>query len=256
MEKTKTLFLLGGYDLEMLTIRDILETNHYIFLDHHLTWSNARLSLYQKNIDFFWAKEPTGTIFGIELENDIALQSDNYHTIDHHNERSDFPSALEQILSICHMPMNRTYQLVAANDKGYIPGMLAIGATPEEINTTRTADRKAQGVTDEDEQLAEKAINKQLKKIGNLTIVKTECSHFSPICDRLYPYQSLLIYNDKEWNYYGNQVQTIKERFLKEYQKGNIFYGGGKNGFIGSKRGVYSKEEIKEFINNITYELT
>lgn len=35
-DKRKTLFLLGGHDLEMCTIREILAFHHYLYVD--LSW--------------------------------------------------------------------------------------------------------------------------------------------------------------------------------------------------------------------------
>lgn len=254
INKKDTLFLLGGHDLEMCTIRNILGQQGYRYSDHHLGWENALLSSYRKEMEAFWEQIPNGTIWGIELTNDIPLSDTRYHTIDHHNEGSDQPCALEQILSLLRLPMNRHYQLVAANDKAYIPGMQAIGATDDDIRSIRQTDRQAQGVTAEDERLAQKAITEELRKTNGLIIVKAYNSRFSPICDRLFPYQSLLIYTPHEWTYYGNQAKQIQEMFINEYKKGKLFYGGNANGYIGSKKGVYTETEINAIIKKIEYE--
>ena len=44
------LFLLGGHDLEMLTIRDVLDTYGCVYVDHQLQWDNAKLSSYWSEI--------------------------------------------------------------------------------------------------------------------------------------------------------------------------------------------------------------
>ena len=256
MNRKKTLFLLGGHDLEMQTIRDILDSQNYKYIDNNLSWNDAKLSKYENQLKDFIIKEPCGIVFGIELENDIAIKSHHYQAIDHHNEFENQPCALEQILSLLQLSTNRKYQLIAANDKYYIPGMLNLGATMEEINAIRLADRQAQGITEQDEQMAEEAISKQLIQIGNLTIIHAYNSHFSPICDRLFPYDSLLIYTNTEWIYYGKYTEQIKKKFFNEYQKGNLFFGGGKNGFIGSKQNIYTEKEISQFIKYIKYEFT
>ena len=87
--KETKLILLGGYDLEMMTIKQMFEgINGYVVADKHLTWSNALLSAYQQEINDF----PNYDIYGIELKEDIPLP-DRYHRIDHHN---DFSSILLQ----------------------------------------------------------------------------------------------------------------------------------------------------------------
>ena len=54
-------------------------------------------------------------------------------------------------------------QLVAANDSRYIPGMIKLGASREEIDDIRRADRAAQGVSEgDDERLAEESLKKRI----------------------------------------------------------------------------------------------
>lgn len=247
MEKSQLLFLLGGADLEMQTIRETLQTEGIPYVDHHLRWDNALLSSYQKVLQLVG----TGcTVYGVELQEDI-LPPTNYRTIDHHNQLSSMPTALEQVMDLLHIPMNRYTQLVAANDRAYIPGMMAIGATIEEIEYIRLVDRRTQGVTKEDEHLAEKAISEHLEKVGNLTIVYAKSSHFSPICDRLFPFHKLVVYSDYEWVYYGKDMESVRSLFAEESILGNLFYGGGKDGYVGVKQHIYQKAEIEEMVSRI-----
>ena len=240
-------FLLGGADLEMQTIRDVLVRQGIPFADHHLRWDNALLSSYQEEL-----QETKGgqTIYGIELQEDI-LPPAYYQAINHHNGLSSLPCALEQVMEILQLPMNRYEQLVSANDKAYIQGMLALGATSEEIATIRLADRKAQGVTDEEEHLAERAIADNKEIVNGLTIVHALSSRFSPICDRLFPYHKLLIYTESEWVYYGEESTKVRELFSNELAEGNLFYGGGEQGYVGIKQNVYDKNEILEMVDQI-----
>ena len=240
-------FLLGGADLEMQTIRDVLVCQGIPFADHHLRWDNALLSSYQKELQEI--KEGQ-TIYGIELREDI-LPPACYRAIDHHNGLSSFPCALEQVMEILQLPMNRYEQLVSANDKAYIPGMLALGATSEEIATIRLDDRKAQGVTEEEEHLAERAIADNKEFVNGLIIVHALSSRFSPICDRLFPYHKLLVYTDSEWMYYGEESTKVRELFSNELAEGNLFYGGGEQGYVGIKQNVYDKNEILEMVDQI-----
>ena len=240
-------FLLGGADLEMQTIRDVLVCQGIPFADHHLRWDNALLSSYQEELQ---ERKGGQTIYGIELREDI-LPPSCYRAVDHHNGLSSFPCALEQVLEILQLPMNRYEQLVSANDKAYIPGMLALGATSEEIATIRLADRKAQGVTEEEEHLAEKAIADNKEIVNGLIIVYALCSRFSPICDRLFPYHKLLVYTDSEWMYYGDDSTKVCELFSDDLLEGNLFYGGGEQGYVGIKQNVYDKNEILEMVDQI-----
>lgn len=245
------LFLLGGYDLEMCTIREVLAACHCAYADHHLQWDNARLSHYREEIGQFRAKYPEGFVYGIELQNDLDVPMSFYHAIDHHNYLFQLPSALEQLLQLLQIPLNRTYRLIAANDRAYIPGMLAEGATPEEIASIRLADRRAQGVTEEEERLAARAVDENLEKCGNLLVIRAYSSRFSPLCDRLYPYRSLLVYTEKEWAFYGIGVEQVREMLKNDYEEGKTYFGGGPNGYVGAKQGAYTESEIKEIVNRI-----
>lgn len=249
--KRRALFLLGGHDLEMLTIREILSSQGYDFIDKHLTWSNSKLSCYQGEMARFWKDVPDGIVCGIELENDLAIAAENYLPIDHHNELANRQSALEQVLELLDLPLTRTYRLIAANDRRYIPGMVEAGATDEEVREIRFADRRAQGVTDEDERLAEQSVADHLERRGNLLVVRALGRRFSPICDRLYPYGSLLVYNAAEWTFYGRGAAAVKELLADEIRKGRVYSGGGKDGYVGGKSGQFTESEIENTIEKI-----
>lgn len=247
--KPKSLFLLGGHDLEMNVITGLLEERHLIYKDRSLQWHNAYLGQYEEDIQAF-KNNPLYKIYGIELQEDIT-PPDNYVRIDHHNMYAGSPCALEQVAELLHQPLNRYQRLVAANDKAYIPGLKAAGATPEEISQIRLEDRKAQGVTEEDELLAEKAIRENKKESADLIIIRAYSSHFSPICDRLYPYRHLVIYTDKELVYYGKGIALLKEKFNNDLSACRMFSGGGNNGYLGTKQGAYSHIELQTIINLI-----
>lgn len=247
MIKENLLFFLGGADLEMQTIREVLFREGVSFVDHNLRWDNALLSSYKKELQDIKEEQD---VYGIELCEDIFPPA-GYRTIDHHNKLSSLPSALERVMELLHLPMNRYEQLVAANDKAYIPGMLTMNATQEEIASIRRADRKAQGVTDEEERLAEKAIADKKEIANGLIIVHALGSRFSPICDRLFPYRKLLVYTESEWMYYGEESTKVRNLFADELAEGNLFYGGGEQGYVGIKQDVYNKDEILAMVNQI-----
>lgn len=243
----KKIFLLGGHDLEMLTIKELLEKREDCWvIDKDLSWSNAYLSAYQEELEEYAGMQ----IYGVELQEDIEVPA-NYFRIDHHNDYAGLPSALEQVAGCVGISLSRKQQLIAANDKGYIPAMKALFATEEEIVEIRRDDRIAQGVTESDEELAEKTIADNKEVVNDLTIVHALCSRFSPICDRLFPYDKLLIYTDSEWMYYGEGCGRVRELFAVESSLGNLFYGGGEKGYVGVKQNVYNKDEILEMVNRI-----
>lgn len=241
------IFLLGGYDLEMLTIKQMLEErSDCVVIDKHLKWNNALLSTYAHEIQ----QNNTLEIYGIELQEDIPT-TPLYHRIDHHNDWEKEPSALEQVAMVIGVELNRYQQLIAANDKGYIPAMVAMSATKEEIAEIRLRDRQAQGVTEKDEQLANLSVVENLVQHGDLLVVKSLTPRFSPICDQLFPYHSLLIYTDEEWVFYGIGKTSWVKMLTNEIKQKKVYHGGGDNGYIGAAVHAYSKDAINQFVNQI-----
>lgn len=246
---SQKLFLLGGYDLEMLTIRQMLEDRKdCVVIDKHLRWDNAKLSAYHDELQTY-----ANNIYGIELQEDLVPPA-NYHRIDHHNDLDGLPSAVEQVAEVLGVPLSRDQQLVAANDKGYIPAMQQLAATAEEIDNIRKRDRAAQGITAEEEMLAERSVSENLTRCGTLTIVKSLTSRFSPICDRLFPYQQLLIYTEYEWMYYGERKTELVKQLSDVIKQKKAFYGGGDCGYVGSVKHAFSKKQINLFVEHIIRE--
>ena len=244
-------FLLGGHDLEMETVKQIVDRcPDCTTVDLNLSWGNALLSRYLGVFNLY----PSSEFYAVELQEDtelpVSLRS-RYHRIDHHNDYAHKTSTLEQVAEVLGVKLDRFQKLVAANDSGYIPAMKALGATDEEISDIRLRDRAAQGVTEEDERLAEESIANNLQKGKRLWVVKSLTSKFSPICDRLYPYQSLLIYTDSEWMFYGEGKSELVECMAEDVRLGKVFHGGVENGYVGCVDGAYSQEEIEQFVNQI-----
>jgi hypothetical protein len=241
-------FLLGGYDLEMLEIRQLLELYHEKFTDFHLSWG-AKLSAYA---GFFNEEE---YFAGIELVEDVKPPK-HFTAIDHHNINSQKPSAIEQVADILGIELNHYQRLVAANDKGYIPAMEQMGATKEEILDIRQKDRLAQGVTLIDEELAELSIKQHLSKTGELLIVESLTPRFSAITDRLFPFHSLLVTFQNQLVFYGNGKEDLIIRFHELISQGKAYYGGRDNGFFGLVNAAFSESEVVEIRNHIVELLT
>jgi hypothetical protein len=231
----------------MMTIKQMLEgRDGCVVFDKHLRWDNAKLSAYQEELQRYAGLD----IYGIELQEDIPV-SQNYHRIDHHNDYSQRPATILQVADIIGIMPDRYIQLVAANDAGYIPAMKTLNASDSEIAEIRRQDRVAQGVTEVEELLAEQSVKAHLTKLNGLLVVHALTSRFSPICDRLFPYQRLLIYTDTEWIYYGEGKTDIVLMLAEDIAMQRVYHGGGDNGYVGAVRGIYSKLEINQFVNEI-----
>ncbi len=253
------LFLLGGHDLEMLTIREHLQAHAPDrFIDKRLGWG-ACASDYQAEIAAALQQGRTPVL--VELVDDMGLDG-KVIIIDHHGPLAgaDQPTALHQVFALLGLPPDawtRRMELVAANDRGHIKGMQETGATMDEIIAIRAADRAAQGITEEQEQqaaeailLAEKACN------GRLTIVRLRHNRTAAVADRLAPelggagYENLLVISPGELNLFGegDLIHAVAEAFPAGW------YGGSlpERGFFGiSPVPPGLPEDIEEFLCRI-----
>lgn len=225
MHNDNLVFFLGGYDLEMVTIRDLLhqvvpERVH----DKRLAWG-AKASAYSAEIRQALTRGMTPVL--VELVDDLGLDATTILVADHHGERAgeSQPTSLHQIFALLGLPpgcWTRWFELVAANDRGYIPSLLDMGATPEEIVQIRAADRAAQGIPPEEETAGERAVAQaQTVANGLLTIVRLPHARTATVADRLQPelggpgYQNLLVYGPEQVNFFGSGtlVRALDERF-------------------------------------------
>jgi len=250
------IFFLGGYDAEMVEIRNILQSRGEQLFDKKLSWG-AALSSYAKEIE----ELPSDAIpVFIELDIDCPYP-ENSKFIEHHNEKAGInkKTSIEQIADLLGIELNRHQQLISANDRGHIKAMRELCATDEEIAEIRLLDRKAQGVTDEDERFAEQSIAKHLEKItDDAVIVNSLTNKTSPVFDRLYDkYRHIFVFTPNgEMNYSGEGavVTSLVEKY-KQKEKENtsikFWYGGDlpSYGFFGTKSKM-SEGEIKEILKN------
>lgn len=234
------LFCLGGHDLEMLTIKQLLAEHNQPILDKQLTWG-AAASAYQAEINKALQRGVTPVL--IELDYDLILNPAPI-IIDHHGSLAgkNEPTALHQVFKLLSLPpssWSRWFDLVAANDKDHITGLQAINATQTEIIKIRAADRRAQGITADEELSAKQAIaNMEIK--GSLSFVSLPHNHCATVVDALHPalggvgYDNLLIISPQEVNFFGKGewVQALAKAFP------NSWYGGAlpQQGFWGSQK--------------------
>ena len=218
-QKKKKVFLLGGGDLEMKTIKDILKkSSDYVMVDKDLKWDDALLSKYEDELVQYSSDDYK--IYGIELRADITVPK-NYIRIDHHNDLQNMPSALEQIGKIIQHELTDEEKLIVANDKGYYPGMKEyLDKTYPEMTEEdkkcmmyeiRKRDRAAQGVTEEQEEKA-KEFYMYSENTDFATFVQVNKDiPFSPIADALWSYERLVINNKEKTNLFDAVISQPNE---------------------------------------------
>lgn len=222
-------FFLGGHDLEMVAVRELLDAHapgrvH----DAGLGWG-ARASDYATELGQALATGRTAVL--IELADDLGLTSGPHAgrvtVIDHHGARAgaDVPTSLEQVFALLGRPSSewtRWHALVAANDRGHIDALLRAGATPDEVRTVRAADRAAQGVTaDEEESGRRAAAAAELALGGRLTVVRLPHGRTATVTDALHPalggagYRNLLVLSPGGATFFGDgaAVAALSDAF-------------------------------------------
>lgn len=244
----------GGYDGEMVEIINICREAGVEIFDKHLGWG-AAASAYSEEIAAAVSEDKQVVL--IELALDIELP-ETAIVVDHHNEMFDRPASILQVLDLLGLKATRWQQLVAANDCGYIPAMLSMGATPEEVAAVRLADRSAQGITPEQEAEAERALGCR-EVINGVTVVRMSHSKTATVADRLFDPEKeqrlLILSGDGESNFFGKKelcllLQGEKTGKTAEgwdtYSHFGGWTGGGETtGFWG---GYANQDEVLDFV--------
>jgi hypothetical protein len=255
MKKKNYIFFIGGYDAEMASIKEILDAKKIPYFDKHLSWG-AALSEYKEELN---GLSPDQTPVFIELRLDTGYPERSI-IIDHHNERAgkDRQTSIEQVADLLGVKLNRYQRLISANDRGHIPAMKLLGATPREIEQIRKYDRQCQGVTPEIEKQAEESIRKHSEKIApGVIIVNSLTEKSSPVMDRLYDkFKHLFILGpSNDFSYFGSgkmidRLEALYEK-LKKSRPDIVFWKGGNlpdYGFLGSNFAI-DKEQIKALLS-------
>ncbi len=182
-------FFLGGHDLEMLTIRDLVREclGPGAVLDKGLAWG-ARAADYAAEIAAWRAGGRVAVL--VELLADAAhAAAPDLILIDHHGERVAEPAALRQVFTLLRLPESawtRHFALVAANDVGHVAAMRAMGATVEEMAAIRAADRRAQGINAFDEAAGLTALENARRAFdGRLLVVDLPHGRTATVTDPL-----------------------------------------------------------------------
>jgi len=232
-------YFLGGQDLEMAEIRTLLERHAPgQIVDRHLPWG-ARYSDYQAEIVQTLSTGQTPVL--IELRDDLPpdlFDRSRVIVVDHHDNRAgaDQPTSLEQIFDLLRLPKSawtRHHEMVAANDRAHVAGLRAVGASYAEIAAIRAADRAAQGVTEDDEREAKRAIAARRTE-GAVTVVSTTSHTSSAIADRMLPeaggpgYGRLLVIMPEKLAVFadGPAIAMLAERYPQSWWGGNLPHSG------------------------------
>lgn len=233
-------FCLGGHDLEMIAIADLLLIHlpSEYFHDRNLTWG-AAASAYREVLDRY------RPVVLVELKDDLPPEysRDGLTGIDHHNETANRPCALRQVFDLLELPAEewtREFDLIAANDTGHARGMLRLTppATLEEMREIRRRDRAAQGITDEEERQGEEAAKAaEVRLGGRLTVVTIPHDRTATVADVLSEelggpgYETLLILSPSETTVFapGAVIERLSQRFLGGWWGGDL----PRRGFFG-----------------------
>ncbi len=198
-------FFLGGKDLEMEAVKTLLEGKGVSYSDANLQWNNAKVSSYKDEIEKV-VDEGKIPVF-VELQHDMEMPF-NFIDVDHHNENADKEASVLQVADLLGIERTRDMELIGANDSGYIPAMIKLGASQEEIYRVRRRDRMVQGITEEQEQEAVRALTESLSVVNGVSIVRMKHSKTAIITDRLFdenkPENILVFSEDGEINYFGD----------------------------------------------------
>lgn len=209
---SRLVFFLGGGDLEMLAIRELLDTHGVCVVDRELGWDEARVSRYAEEIARAVGAGDTAVL--VELTIDGPLPT-GCIVVDHHGERAGEgkPGSLRQVFELLRLPESawtRQMDLIAANDSGYLPAMQALGATVAEMTEIRARDRAAQGLTaDEERSAAAATAARRFLANGRLAVVELDHRRSGVVADLLAPElggpgaDNLLVLMPDETAFYG-----------------------------------------------------
>lgn len=249
-------FFLGGYDLEMQTIRGLLDVYApESVYDKQLRWG-AKASSYRREIESALTNGKLPVL--IELELDFDINPDRVIMVDHHAESAgeQKPTSLEQTVALLNLPKSvwtRRLQLVSANDRGGIAALVEMGATREEIEQIRAADRVAQGITVEEELAGLPAVAaRRTTAGGNLTIVELPHHRTAVVTDLLHTamggpgFRNLVVLCPDEVMVEGEGalIVALSRKFPLGWYGGNL----PTHGFWG---GSYAPAEVIDFLKEI-----
>lgn len=264
---TRKIFILGGNDAEMEVIKQLLSQAGQRFVqpkkewgDHSYSPEDLGLEIYDRQFSQGGPSWTEPRIRDFDLVVFVECRPINFPknqpalVVDHHGDLASLPASIRQVLDILEpggfwvsSETRRWVELIAANDAGYIPAMIAFGATPDEVARVRSLDRLAQGIMPAHEVEAERAITAK-EVVGRLTIIRMTHSKTATVADRMFgSYDQLLILSgDGEVNFYGDGALCAELKTKFEGWNGGSGLGkAGANAYWG---GYPNQEDALAFI--------
>lgn len=214
------LWVIARNDGEAVEICRLLEANNEPVLvsgqDWGATWANLEAHIHEA-LNAFRRDHPDAELIGIELAGPNSYGARN---IDHHlysdEDRRHPLSSLEQVAIELGVTLTHRQRLVAANDRSYIPAMVAESATPEEIADVRRQDREAQGIGASHWARAERDIASAEWR-GDRVFVSCPEGVTSAHTDQLYGRsREALLAGPQSWQYTGPRYRLFAGRGLPE----------------------------------------
>jgi len=244
------LYLLGGHDLEMVTIRQLVAATlgDHAVVDRRLDWSKARASVLRPDIKAALAAGRQPVLVELVADVEPAL-AERCVWIDHHGAGAgaDVPTPLEQVFRRLGLPAEawtRELALVAANDRGARAALAAMGATAEEVRRIRAADRAAQGITAAEEAAAAAAVERAEPFAGGRALlVRLPHDRTAPVVDRLEPGRALVVAGPREINVFadGRTIEALRAAFPGGWWGGEL----PRAGFWGAARTDLSLDAVE-----------
>lgn len=259
MSNNQILIVTPINDGESVQIEKVLKENNIKTLITKQGWGASWSSLepeVKEKIESY--KNKNYRIFGVELQGGAPEGAVN---IDHHcyddDDRTNKLSSLEQVAELVGHKLSLFEEFISANDKGFIPKMIELAKTKnlskeqteKLIQKVRLQDRAAQGITPEQEKIAEEAI-KEAEVSDLLTVVRMAHSKTSTVCDRLWgQYKNLLILSeDGEVNFFGEKrvIEGLSSLVKGSWSGGDLDHD---NGFWGGyPQNLDVEKEVKKLL--------
>ena len=262
--KINRFFVLGGDDGEMRRIKEVLDANGVRWIQPHNYWGPKQLTMEE----IAPAMLPGHQVVFVEVTPpaDFPLVR-SMVVIDHHGDNAGLPASISQVLDLLHIEPTRRDELIAANDAGWFPGLIKVGATREEMDEIRGYCRAAHGSGPEHEAIeaeALRALAAPVEMLGDIRVIRMSHSKCAPVGDRLaiaaiaegkpIP-QYLVLSGDGETNFSGDGA--LAKALFDHYRspnpaKGNAGGSGlGKAGKTAYFVGYPDQQEVVDFVRNL-----
>ncbi|MBQ9034368.1 MAG: hypothetical protein IJ099_00200 [Alphaproteobacteria bacterium] len=196
MNKNNLHFFLGGADLEMATIKKLLEKEGVAYSDGNLNWWDASVAAYKDEIEKVAKKGKTPVIVELATKDkdgkDIMVLPKNTEVIDHHNAYAGKPASVLQVCKLLGVEPTAQIKMIAANDVGSVGEMIKFDmpelSAEEKLSLmkyVRSLDKKTQGVTEEHELSGQKAAKEAIEVCGVKVALLKGYSKCAPVTDAL-----------------------------------------------------------------------